>query len=114
MPLARLTRDPIRERRMTYGPVARPDGRDHLPTFYTPREVAEILRRSVKSLYRLIGSDPSFPKTTLPGGGLLIPRLGLERWLADHSEGMKSPVRLAVVAQTSEAPAPPCVAGALK
>jgi hypothetical protein len=73
-----------------------------LPAYYTPREVAEILRRSVKSLYRLIASDPSFPRTTLPGGGLLIPRVGLERWLADRTEGTKSPVRLAVVARTSE------------
>jgi hypothetical protein len=87
---------------------------DALPTFYTSRETAEILRRSVKSLYRLIASDPSFPKTTLPGGGLLIPRAALERWLADRTEGTKHPVRLAVVARTSEASSTHNGDGALK
>jgi hypothetical protein len=84
-----------------------------LPTFYTPRETAELLRRSVKSLYRLLDADPSFPRTTLPGGGLLIPRAALERWLADRTEGTKSPVRLAVVARTSEASATHAAPGAL-
>jgi hypothetical protein len=79
----------------------------------TPRETAEMLRRSVKSLYRLIEADPSFPRTRLPGGGLLIPRVALERWLADHSEGTKSPVRLAVISRTSEAPQRIDASGAL-
>src|SRR5262245_49542481 len=76
--------------------------------FMTPRETAELLRRSVKSLYRLIEADASFPRLRLPSesrrdgrasGGLLIPRAALERWLADHSEGMRNPVRLAMVTQ---------------
>lgn len=75
-----------------------------LPRYQTPREVAAILRRSVKSLYRLISADPTFPKTRLPGGGLLIPRLALEQWLRDRSEGIRGPVRLAVVPPTSTVP----------
>lgn len=70
--------------------------------FLTPKETAELLRRSPKSLYRLLEADPTFPVTRLPGGGLLIPREGLERWLKDNTQGMRSPIRLAVVTPTSE------------
>jgi len=81
--------------------------------FYTPVEVAALLRRSTKSFYRLLDADASFPRVKLPGGGLLIPRAGLERWLADHQEGMRSPVRLAAITQTSAAPTAHNGAGAL-
>jgi hypothetical protein len=81
--------------------------------FLTPRETAVILRRSVKSLYRLMDADAAFPKTRLPGGGLLIPRLALEQWLRDRTEGMRGPLRLAVVPATSTAPQRTETAGAL-
>ena len=81
--------------------------------FLTPKETAEFLRRSVKSLYRLIEADDSFPRTRLPGGGLLIPRVALERWLYDRTEGMRGPIRLAVLPPTSDAPQRRAAAGAL-
>jgi len=73
-------------------------------TFFTPREAAAILRRSIKAFYRLTDErtgDPTFPVTRLPGGGLLIPRLAFEAWLRDRTQGMRGPLRLAVVAPTS-------------
>ena len=72
--------------------------------YLTPAEVARELRRSVKSLYRMIATDPSFPVTKLPGGGLLIPREALARWLHDHTQGMRGPLRPVAVTQTSGAP----------
>jgi excisionase family DNA binding protein len=80
-----------------------------LPAYLTPREVAAVLRRSVKSLYRLIRADASFPRVKLHGDGYLIPRAGLERWLTDRTEGMRTPVRLTVITATS---APPCAESA--
>ena len=87
------------------------------PIYLTPREAADVLLRSLDALYRLIEADPSFPRVRLPSkgksGGLLIPRAGLERWLADHSEGTKSPVRLAVSARPSAPPQRTDAPGAL-
>lgn len=80
--------------------------------FYTPREVAAVLRRSVKATYRII-EHPTFPKTRLPGGGLLIPRLAFEQWLRDRTEGMRGPLRLAAVTPPSAAPSTHEPAGAL-
>jgi helix-turn-helix protein len=73
--------------------------------FFTPAEVAALLRRSVKSLYRMIEADATFPVTRLPSGGLLIPRQALEQWLRDRTQGMRTPLRLAAPAPTSEATA---------
>jgi hypothetical protein len=87
---------------------------DALNAYLVPKEVASTLRRSVKSFYRLLDADPSFPRLTLPGGGLLIPRVAFERWLADHTEGTKHPVRLAVMPRTSEPTSTHDAAGALK
>lgn len=81
--------------------------------FFIPAEVAALLRRSKKSFYRLLDADGSFPRVKLPGGGLLIPRAGLEQWLREHSEGTRSPMRLATVAQTSTSPTTHPGAGAL-
>jgi Helix-turn-helix domain len=82
--------------------------------YLTPEQAAELLHRSVKQLYRLIKADSTLPRLKLPGkarrdgrrscGGLLFPRLAFERWLHDHTEGMRHPLRLAVVTPTSEAP----------
>jgi hypothetical protein len=66
------------------------------PAYLTPKETAELLRRSVKSFYRMVESDPTFPVTRLPSGGLLVPRAALERWLHDHTQGMRGPLRSAV------------------
>ena len=80
--------------------------------FLTPREVAAVLRRSPKSAYRIM-EDPTFPKTRLPGGGLLVPRVAFEAWLRDRTEGMRGPLRLAVIPPTSIAPQRTEAAGAL-
>ena len=80
--------------------------------FLLPREVADVLRRSLKSTYRLM-EDATFPKTRLPGGGLLIPRDAFERWLRDRTEGMRGPLRLAVSTLTSTTPQRMDGAGAL-
>ena len=85
---------------------------DAAQAFLTPREVAATLRRSLKSLYRIM-EDATFPKTRLPGGGLLIPRSGFEAWLRDRTEGMRGPLRLAVIPPTSIAPQRTEAAGAL-
>jgi excisionase family DNA binding protein len=82
--------------------------------YLTPTQAAELLHRSVKSLYRMLEKDPTLPRTKLPGGGLLFPRVALERWLHDRTEGMRGPLRLAVVTPTSEAAQRTNASGALK
>ena len=64
--------------------TARVQATEPAQAFLTPREVADLLRRSLKSTYRIM-EDASFPKTRLPGGGLLIPRIALESWLRDRT-----------------------------
>ena len=71
------------------------------PTYLTPKETAALLRRSVKRLYAMIAADPTFPVTRLPSGGLLIPRAALERWLHDHTQGMRGPLRCINATETS-------------
>jgi hypothetical protein len=88
-----------------------------LTTFLRPKEAARVMRRSLKSFYRLTDEktgDPTFPVTRLPSGTLLIPRLAFEQWLRDRTQGMRGPLRLAVSAPTSTAPQRTDGAGALK
>jgi hypothetical protein len=83
------------------------------PVYWTPREVAQLLRRSPKRLYALIAADATFPRVRLPGGGLLIPRVALERWLKDRTEGMRGPLRPATESGTCDAAQRTASAGAL-
>lgn len=84
-----------------------------LPVFFTRAEAAAVLRRSAKSLDRLMAADATFPRTRLPGDGVLVPIAALEAWLRARTEGMRGPLRLAEIARTSETPATHALAGAL-
>jgi excisionase family DNA binding protein len=55
--------------------------------YLTPREVAKMLSLRMKSLYRLVKSDPSMPVTRLATGTLRFRRDALERWLRDQEQG---------------------------
>jgi excisionase family DNA binding protein len=67
------------------------------PTYYTPKEVASLLRISVRSVYRLVKNDPTVPALNLTGGALRFPRERLEKWLRDREQGRAQPKRLAIV-----------------
>ena len=82
--------------------------------YLTAREVAAVLRRSLKAFYKLMSADPAFPKVRLPGGGVLISRVGLEQWLRDRTQGMHSPVPITVLPNTSRDRQRTDPAGALK
>src|SRR5215467_11052732 len=54
--------------------------------YLTPKEVADMLRVSEKSIYRWAKDDPSMPMLRL-GGTVRFPRERLERWLRDREQG---------------------------
>ena len=54
--------------------------------YLTPKEVADMLRVSSKSVYRWAKDDPSMPMLRL-GGTVRFPRERLERWLRDREQG---------------------------
>ena len=54
--------------------------------YLTPKEVADLLRVSEKSIYRWAKDDPSMPMLRL-GGTVRFPRERLERWLRDREQG---------------------------
>jgi excisionase family DNA binding protein len=54
--------------------------------YLTVEEVAKALRLSVKSIYRLAGTDPTFPATRV-GGSIRVHRARLERWLVLRTQG---------------------------
>lgn len=61
------------------------------PVYLTLPEVAELLRLSPKSVYRL-AQEPTFPVLKLPGGRnatLRFPRERLLRWLRDREQGRR-------------------------
>jgi len=64
------------------------------PLYLTAPEVAELLRVSTKSVYRL-AADPSMPVLRLGGrgGALRFPRIGLEAWLRAREQGAGRPRR---------------------
>jgi excisionase family DNA binding protein len=61
------------------------------PLYLTPEEVGELLRRSVKSVYRLVKLEPSMPALKL-GGGVIFPRERLLKWLRDREQGRAHPM----------------------
>jgi excisionase family DNA binding protein len=63
------------------------------PAYLTALEVAELLRVSVKSVYRWVKDDPSLPALRL-SGTVRFPRERLERWLRDREQGPARPRRL--------------------
>lgn len=85
-----------------------------MTAFLTRAEAAALLRRSAKSLDRLIAADPTFPRTKLTTGAVLIPVAPLEVWLRGRTEGTRGPLRLVDSARTSAAPQRTDVPGALK
>ncbi len=62
-------------------------------TYLTAPEVAQILRVSVKSVYRWLRDDPSLPALRL-AGTVRFPRERFERWLRDREQGPARPRRL--------------------
>ena len=55
-----------------------------------PHEVAEFLRVSRSTVYRLADTDPSFPAYRLAGiQGLRVDRPDLERWLEQQKQASR-------------------------
>lgn len=64
------------------------------PAYLTVEEVAEILRASPKTVYRLAKDDPTMPMLRL-GGLVRFPRERLLMWLRQREQGrppMRKPV----------------------
>lgn len=59
---------------------------DGAPFYLRPEEVAELLRLSVKSVYRLAAEDPELPVLKL-GRTVRFPRERLLKWLKDREQG---------------------------
>ena len=60
---------------------------DKAPEFLVIREVAEMLRLSEKSIYRLLTEEPSLPHIRVGRGALRFPRVPLQRWLERRTAG---------------------------
>jgi len=56
------------------------------PKYLTPKNVAQILQVSVKSIYRWLAADPTMPALRI-GGTVRFPRERLERWLREREQG---------------------------
>src|SRR5262245_20836999 len=105
-------------------------------TYLLPKEVAEVLRRSLKATYRVM-EHPSFPKLKLPGrvkdgddkkandkdaGQWLIPRLAFAQWLHGRTEGQRgrmptplpSPIKTATSDESQQIDASHLLNGARK
>jgi hypothetical protein len=85
-----------------------PTTHEPVPDLLIPKEAAGWLRESVKTTYRRADPkdklyDPSFPVVRKPGGGLLIPRLALEKWAKNHGQGIPGPLRITVIPGTCAA-----------
>jgi excisionase family DNA binding protein len=57
-----------------------------VPSYLVPQEVADLLRLSVKSVYRVAANNPDMPMLKI-GGSVRFPRERLERWLRDREQG---------------------------
>jgi excisionase family DNA binding protein len=60
------------------------------PSYLLPAEVAELLRLSTKSIYRLAAEDPTMPVLRI-GGSLRFPRERLLHWLRQREQGRAQP-----------------------
>jgi excisionase family DNA binding protein len=67
------------------------------PAYLTPDEVADVLRLSTKSIYRLAKDNPDMPVLKI-GGTVRFPRERLERWLRDREQGRPRTRSLSAVA----------------
>jgi excisionase family DNA binding protein len=74
------------------------------PLYLTAEEAAELLRRSAKSVYRLVKLEPSMPALKL-GGGVIFPRERLLKWLRDREQGRAHPMRRQMRSARKSAPA---------
>jgi excisionase family DNA binding protein len=58
------------------------------PTYLTPKGVADLLRISRKSVYRIAGADAGFPVLRLKAGGAVrFHRARLLAWLERNEQG---------------------------
>jgi excisionase family DNA binding protein len=58
------------------------------PLYLTVGQASALVQLSVKTLYRIIASDQTFPALRLtPGGAVRIHRGQLERWLEARTQG---------------------------
>jgi excisionase family DNA binding protein len=56
------------------------------PEYITPQQLAARLQLSVKSIYRLVSTDPTIPATRIHGA-IRFHRERLERWLKSCEQG---------------------------
>jgi excisionase family DNA binding protein len=73
-------------RPMRPAPQAPESAKVPCPAYLTPDEVADVLRLSTKSIYRLAKDNPDMPVLKI-GGTVRFPRERLERWLRDREQG---------------------------
>jgi excisionase family DNA binding protein len=84
-----------------------------MSAYLTVHDLAARYRVSVRTVYRMVETDATFPRLRLSGGTLRFQLAALERWERDRSEGMRAPLPVAVKSRTSEAPATHAGHGAL-
>src|SRR5207247_3320307 len=71
-------------------PESKTEVLDRGQEYLTVDEVAEVLRVSAPTVYRLAKRDPTFPVLRLPGL-MRFPRERLLRWLRDREQGQGRP-----------------------
>lgn len=77
--------------------------------YLTPAEVADLLRVSVKTVYRLAAQEPTMPMLKL-GGSVRFPRERLLRWLDQRTQGTPQSIkRLHVAANGASSKEPASV-----
>lgn len=62
---------------------------DGTPAYFTPDEVAELLRVSEKTVSRWAAKDPTLPVLRI-GGTVRFPRERLLRWLHAREQGQRT------------------------
>lgn len=75
-------------------PEFAPEIVNELPEYLTVDEVAELLRVSPATVYRLAKNDATLPVLRL-SGLMRFPRERLARWLRDREQGQGRPRRIA-------------------
>jgi excisionase family DNA binding protein len=73
-----------------------------LPEYLTVAEVASMLRVSTKTIYRLVGKEPTMPALKLVGA-VVFPRERLLRWLQQREQGPGRRLLASVKSQASVA-----------